>query len=222
MSNDTTSVSTPNESYASFTAALLAGKRSDCQAIFESWLADDTDLRVIYQQRLQPALYEIGELWEQGRISVATEHLASAIVEGLLNLVYPRLFERTRNGKSAVVACTASEYHQIGGKIVADLFALNGWRADFLGADASVSYLLAMIRDKQPDVVVLSLAIAFNLEFLMQTAVAVRKAFPEIPILVGGQAFRWVGRERIEQIENVHYLATLDELVAWMESRSSA
>lgn len=210
----------PDETYHPFLAALLAGNRTQCRAIFESWLAADMDLRVLYQERLQPALYTLGELWEQGQISVATEHLASAITEGLLNLIYPRLFDRPRNGKSAVVACAVNEYHQIGGKMVADLFAMNGWRADFLGANTSVRDLLDLLRETRPDVVVLSLAIQFNLERLLQTTATLRNAFPEIPILVGGQAFRWVGQERINQIPGVRYLATLQDLEAWMKTQT--
>jgi MerR family transcriptional regulator, light-induced transcriptional regulator len=209
-----------NEDYAPFLTALLAGDRSQCRAIFESWLAADIDLRVLYQERVQPALYKVGELWEQGQVSVATEHLASAITEGLLGLVYPRLFDRPHIGKSVVVACTANEYHQIGGKMVADLFELHGWRGYSLGANTPEQSLLDLIRDKAPDAVVLSLAVRFNLEPLLHAAAAVRAAFPEVPILVGGQAFRWGGRELVEQIEGVRYLASLDELEGWIRAQT--
>ncbi len=207
------------EAYTPFLAALLAGDRAQCRNIFESWLAEDVDLRELYQERLQPALYSIGDLWELGHISVATEHLASAITEGLLNLVYPRLFERPRNGQSVVVACVANEYHQIGSKMVADLFAMHGWRSDFLGANTPVQALLDLIRERHPDVVVLSLAIQSNLEQLLQAVATIRTAYPELPILVGGQGFRWGGQERAQKIANVHYLASLQELEVWMNGQ---
>ena len=210
----------PSEGYEPFLAALLAGNRSQCRAIFESWLAADIDLRVLYQERVQPALYAVGELWEQGRVPVATEHLASAITEGLLSLVYPRLFDRPHIGKSVVVACTANEYHQIGGKMVADLFELHGWRGYSLGANTPELELLNLIRDKNPDAVVLSLAVHFNLEPLLHAAAAVRAAFPEVPILVGGQAFRWGGGERVEEIKGVRYLASLEALEAWIKAQT--
>ena len=208
------------EPYEPLLAALLAGDRAQCRTIFQSWLDADVDLRVLYQERMQPALYDIGNLWEQGQISVATEHLASAITEGLLNLVYPRLFEQARNGKSVVVACVANEYHQIGGKMVADLFSMNGWRAEFLGANNPVQALLDLIRDKRPEAVVLSLAIQFNLERLVQTVATLRAAYPGLPILVGGQAFQWGGQERFQEMADVHYLASLQDLQDWMNSQT--
>jgi len=205
--------------YTSYFEALLRGHRGRCQAIFEAWLDAPVDVRVLYQEVVQRSLYEVGTLWEQGRISVATEHLATAITESLLNLVYPRLFSQPRIGKSAVVTCSANEYHQIGGKMVADLFELNGWRGYFLGANAPRGDLLDLIRDKKPDVVALSLTVYFHLEALMETAAALRAEFSAMPILVGGQAFRWGGRERAEGIVGVRYLRSLGELELWMNSR---
>jgi methanogenic corrinoid protein MtbC1 len=206
--------------YAHYLEALLAGDRHRCRELFEGLLDGGVDLRTLYQDLVQRSLYEVGTLWERGRASVATEHLATAITESLLNLVYPRLFSQPRIGKSAVVSCSANEHHQIGGKIVADTFELNGWRGYFLGANTPPADLLDLIREKRPDVVALSLTVYFNLEALLQTAAAVRAAFPAVPILVGGQAFRHGGRERAEQIERVHYLPSLAELESWMRTQS--
>ena len=218
MGENATPAAGPEAAYPRYLDALLAGDRQQCRAVFESWLAAGTELRVIYQELVQRSLYEVGARWEQGRVSVATEHLATAITESLLNLVYPRLFSQPRLGKTAVVTCTANEYHQLGGKMVADIFELNGWRGYFLGANTPPRDLLDLIRDKQPDAVALSLTVYFNLETLLQTAAAIRAEFPAVPILVGGQAFRFGGRERAEQIAGVRCLASLAELESWMKS----
>ena len=218
MIPNTAAVSPTGEAYARYLEALLAGDRRRCNEQFGAWLNADTDLRTLYQDLIQRSLYDVGVLWEQGRVSVATEHLATAITESLLNLVYPRLFSQPRLDKSAVVTCTANEYHQIGGKMVADIFELNGWRGYFLGANTPMNDLMDLIREKRPDVVTLSLTIYFNLEMLLQTAAAVRAEFPTVPILVGGQAFRWGGRERAEQIAGVQCLTSLVQLESWMKS----
>jgi len=204
--------------YERFLDALVAGDRQQCVDIFESWLAEGTDLRVLYQDRLQRALYEIGVLWEQGRVSVATEHLASAITEGLLNRVTPRLLAMPKSGKSVVVTCAANEYHQLGGRMVADFFEMNGWRSYFLGANVPVAEVVALITQKQPDAVALSLAIYFNLDTLLETARSIRAAAPAIPILVGGHAFEDGGREQVESIAGVHLLASLQDLEAWLKA----
>ena len=205
------------EAYRRYLEGLLTNNRQQCRVCFEQWLAATPELRTLYEDLVRRSLYEVGDLWERGRISVATEHLATAISESLLNLTYPRLFARPRLGKSAVVTCVANEYHQIGGKMVADLFELNGWRGYFLGANTPVRDVQALIAEKQPDVVALSVASAFSLDALISGAGEIRAAFPKVPILVGGQAFRWGGRERVERLPGVRCLLTLSELETWIE-----
>ncbi len=206
--------------YRRYLAGLLANDRQQCQAVFEQWLAADPGLRPLYEDLVQRSLYEVGNLWEQGRISVATEHLATAVTESLLNLTYPRLFAQPRLGKSAIVTCVANEYHQIGGKMVADFFELNGWRGYFLGANTPVRAVMTLIEEKRPDVVALSVAVASGLEALALATAEIRAEFPDLPILVGGQAFRSGGRERVEQLPGVRCLASLGELEAWIKEHS--
>lgn len=205
-------------SFQTYLAALLCGDSQQCQACFEHWLATTPDLRVVYEDLVQRALYAVGELWEQGKISVASEHLATAISEGLLNLCYPRLFAMPRKGLIAVVASTASEQHQFGAKMVADVLELHGWRAHFLGANTPLPDLLDLLRQVKPDVVALSLTLYSNLPALIQTATAIRAEFATLPIIVGGQAFHRGGRERVEQIVGVRCLATLADMESWLKS----
>lgn len=202
--------------YRRYLEGLLTNDRQQCRLNFEQWLESDAGLRSLYEDLVQRSLYEVGERWEQGRISVATEHRATAVTESLLNLAYPRLFAQPRSGKSAVIACAPNEYHQLGGKMVADLFELNGWSGYFQGANTPVSAVKALIEEKRPDVVALSMTVAFSLDALIGAATEIRKAFPALPVLVGGQAFRWVGRERVERLPGVRCLASLGELEAWI------
>lgn len=204
------------ETYQGYLAGLLANDHQRCRVFFDQLLATDIGLRSLYEGLVQRSLYEVGECWEQGKISVATEHAATAISESLLNLTYPRLFAQPRKGRSAVVTCVANEYHQIGGKMVADLFELHGWRGYFHGANTPVRDLVALIAEKRPDVVALSLASLIGLDALVGAATEIRAAFPDVPMLVGGQAFRWGTPERLVRLAGVRVLKSLGELEDWI------
>jgi methanogenic corrinoid protein MtbC1 len=211
----------PEAVYRTYLAGLLAHDRRQCRASFQQWLEADAGLRSTYEGLVRRSLYEVGDLWERGRISVATEHLVTAISESLLNLTYPRLFAQPRNGKSAVITCVPNEYHQIGGKMVADVFELNGWRGYFLGANTPVGEAITLIAEKRPEVVALSVATTFGLAEVVSAAAQIRAAFPEVAILVGGQAFRWGGKERVERLPGVRCLTSLGELEAWIKEHGN-
>ena len=198
--------------YERYLAALLAGDCARCTALVEELLAADVGLKDLYVHLFQRALYQVGELWEHQRVSVAVEHLATAITERLLTLVQAQLFSGATREHSIIIACVANEYHDLGGRMVADLCELQGWRGYFLGADTPLPDLLQLIEERRPTLLGLSLSIYINLPALLEALDAVTAAYPDLPILVGGQAFRWGGVEDVHGYPNVSYIASLDEL----------
>lgn len=198
--------------YNHYFESLIGGKRAECRSILDNLIALNWSIDDIYVHLFQNSLYQVGDYWERNLISVATEHLATAITENLMIAVQPQLFSTERTGKRAVIACVANEYHQVGAKMVADIFELNGWDGYFFGSNTPVDGLIDFISQNNPDVVGLSLSIYFNLGELIIALEKIRKYFPNVPLLVGGQAFRWGGLEVIQRYENVHYLNSIKSL----------
>lgn len=195
--------------YEKYFSALLKGDRQTCHGVVVQLAEGSVDIRAIYIDLFQKSLYQIGELWEQNRISVATEHLATAITEGLLALLYPQIFGAEHSGKKAIVSCTVNEYHQIGGKMIADIFEINGWDSHFLGANAPIESLLQHIQEYQPDVLALSLSLYSNLPKLLKTTDTIRGNFLDLDIVFGGQAFRWGGQEKMLKILRTQYFPSM-------------
>ncbi len=201
-----------NDLYEKFLSSLLAGDRGICVSITQDLIAKGVPVRDIYVDLFQKALYKVGELWEHNRISVSVEHMATAIVEGLFALVYPAIFGAEHSGKKAVVSSSANEFHQVGGKMVADIFELNGWDGYYLGANIPGDELLKFIDEKKPDALGLSLSIYFHMKALTDTIESVRNSFSNLDIIVGGQAFRWGGIEIVSKFPGVTYIESLASL----------
>lgn len=202
--------------YESYLAALIRGDRAECGRIVQELLAKGVPVKDLYHHLFQPALYRVGELWENQQISVAVEHLATAITERMLTLVHPTVFAGPPRGRTIIVACVADEFHQIGARMIADLCELSGWRGDFLGADTSISRLLKHIDDRRPSLLGLSLALPTNFPSLIQAIDAVTAAHPGLPIVAGGQAFRHGPMEALEARPAVRYLPSFQDLEAVM------
>jgi methanogenic corrinoid protein MtbC1 len=198
-----------NYIYNDFTAFLLAGDRLGGSVSVIKYLDDNPGIVDLYERIIKASMYEVGDLWESGRISVATEHLASAIVEAILNELYDRVISDNRKKKNVVVSCVEGEFHQIGVKMVADVFEMQGWDAHFLGANTPTTELISFIGDVKPDVLALSLSISAHLQTLENALMSIRKAFPDLTVIVGGYAFTWGGQEILLKYPNVHYTDNL-------------
>jgi methanogenic corrinoid protein MtbC1 len=200
------------EIYQDYLDALLDGNRAKCHTMVQSLIDTKTDVRDIYLNLFKRSLYEVGELWQDNKISVSHEHLATALTESLMNLVYPLLFSAEHINKTVIVSCSYLELHQVGAKMIADVFELNRWHAYFLGANTPVEDLITMIDEVQPNVIALSVSIYFNIPALESTIRSIRLKHPELPIIVGGQAFIHGGQEITQKFHKVQFIGDINEL----------
>lgn len=198
--------------YQEYLSLLLNGKRAACSRMVLSLIDQGIDLKTLYTDLFQKSLYEVGELWEYNKISVAKEHLVTAITEGLLNLIYPTLFLGKRTHKKVIISCAANEFHQIGGKMVADIFEIQGWDTHFLGANMPLDQMLHHIDEVKPDLLGLSLSVYFNMPSLIKGIEAVKTNFTNLDIVLGGQAFNWGGIEKVKHYSNTVCIRSLVEL----------
>jgi len=191
------------ESYKLFLASLLAGDRQQCYNIVNTHWENENSLLNLYEELLKKAMYEIGNLWEVNQISVAAEHLASGIIESILNDLQTKLKNSPNSNNRILSGCVENEYHQIGIKMISDVFEKNGWKSYFLGANIPTKELLQFAKIIQPQLFALSLSIYSHLPDLEEMIIQIRSVFPQIKIVVGGQAFRHGGVKTIEKYENI-------------------
>ncbi len=206
-----------NAHYTNYLRDLMQGHRARCANLVERLLVDGMNVRTLYEKLYQRSLYEIGVLWETNQISVAVEHAATAVTESLLPLSYQTIFSTPRIGRKAVTSCAVNEYHQIGARMVADILEMHGWDTMFLGANVPVADMMKVLNSMKPDLLCLSLSVYHQYAAFLHMIQTIRQQYPQIPILVGGQAFRHSEGHAISDIPNVTYLETLQHLEDWLE-----
>jgi methanogenic corrinoid protein MtbC1 len=174
---------------------LIAGEDEVCLAEGKQRAADLAGLHALYVDVIQPSQYRVGELWESGKISVATEHLATATNSYVASNCYAPLARATTGGSRALIACTPEEMHELGPRMLADLLECDGWDVDFYGTSMPARELVGAIRERKPRFVGISAALVMHLGSVKRTITAIREALGEgtPPIVVGGNAFRGDG-----------------------------
>jgi methanogenic corrinoid protein MtbC1 len=203
------------EIYNKYLISLLAGKRLECCTIIQNLLDGGLEITDLHENLIKRGMYEVGDLWELKNITIANEHLATAISDTLLNLTYPYIFKTKRKGKKAVIACCANELHQLGAKMAADILELNGWDSYFLGANTPLDDMLCYIDEISPAIVGLSLSYLPHLDYLKRAVEIIRIEFPNLDLLVGGHAFLGGGLDGpgiIREYPSVEYVPSLKHL----------
>lgn len=196
----------------SFLSALLRGDRKFGSEIARKYSNSQDDIKMFYEHIVKTALYKVGELWEYNTITVAAEHLATSLSESIMNELYEKVISEKRVPKKVVLGCVENEMHQVGVKMVADVFEMYGWDTFFLGANIPTSELISYCREIKPDVVALSLSVYSHLPALEKMIRELQYEFPNLQIIIGGQAFQHGGSEISAKYSNVKVFMTLFEI----------
>ena len=188
----TMGTSNTTEVYSTYLDAIRDGDRRRAFQVIDAARDAGLDLSTIYVSVFQPALREIGRLWQQNSISVADEHLATAITQAAMARAYQSAFIwRTALGRTLIAACVDTERHEVGLRMLCDLLDLAGWHTTYLGASVPVESLVTMVQRRRPDVVALSAALTPHVPRVRTMVDEIKSVLGDARplIIVGGRPF---------------------------------
>jgi methanogenic corrinoid protein MtbC1 len=167
---------------------MRAGDPSAARAVVDLGLRDGLPAVTVQSRVIAPAMGKIGQEWEQGRVSVAEEHLASGVSHEVLTRLSAGLLRQPRrDGDTVVVAAVHGEHHALGLRMVADVFDADGFDVRFFGADVPEDSLLAWVEEHRPNTVALGVTMPLGASTLVRQVLGLRECNPELQVIVGGQ-----------------------------------
>ena len=138
---------------------------------------------------LMRALREIGRLWHTGVVGVAEEHFATQITGRLLEQIVLAAPTPDPYGRTVMLTMVEGDAHDLGLRIVAAFFELDGWRTICLGANTPSADLLLSAQQFDADLVVIGATLNTHRDGVARAIEMLGKSRPDQKILVGGQGF---------------------------------
>jgi DNA-binding transcriptional MerR regulator/methylmalonyl-CoA mutase cobalamin-binding subunit len=137
--------------------AVLAVDAAALRRLLDESFARWSPERVV-EGILAPVAWRIGELWAQGRCSVASEHLATEMFSSRLRALLEAAAPAT-GGLLAVAACFPEERHELGLMVVGYQLARLGRRVIHLGPAMPFEELDKALHALHPEALVLSVTL---------------------------------------------------------------
>ena len=175
-------------------AQLAGDRRRALHVVLQEGLACGVPVVRLQADVVQAAQREIGRLWQQNRINIAQEHMATAISHVVMSRLFEEAPSAPRTGVKIIVACVEGEMHEFPARIVADFLDLGGYEVRYLGANVPTDHLLRLVAEEKPALLALSVTMSFNAPSLLAAVQRLRGDFPNLPILAGGHALDWEPR----------------------------
>jgi methanogenic corrinoid protein MtbC1 len=105
--------------------------------------------------------------------------------------VYNHVIAQPPIDRILVATCIGGELHELGIRMVADFFEIEGWETYYLGANMPIDDVVAMANDKQAHLLGISASLNSHVTQARDLIHAMRASphGPEIKIMVGGHPF---------------------------------
>ncbi len=154
----------------------------------------------IYQNIFKSVLYKVGDLWIKGEMGIEQERYFSNTTREIM-AVLKNKFNSVESEEYKILGLSSyQEKHNIGLKMIMDLFQLSGWDSIYYGNNLPLKSILRAISFHNPDVVAFSITAEENINTLIETINEIRKIYDRdvLKIIIGGYAAR-----RLEERENI-------------------
>ncbi len=169
--------------------ALRAAEAAAAEKVVEDALAVGLTPAEVHALVIQPAMIRIGDLWEVNAITVAEEHLATAISQGvLIKLLEPLAVAPPRSRERVLLAAVEGQAHVLGLRMIADVLEGAGFDVLYLGPSVPADALSGFAADRQPAITGLAFEMSIGVGALAESILAVHEACPETRIMLGGRA----------------------------------
>ena len=147
----------------------------------------------LYLDYLARVLIEFSCDIEDEDICIWKEHFRTSIIRTILESSYRYILDETKDKEKVnqhiVVLTPPFEYHEIGAIMSTHFLMLEGFKATYIGANTPKQDILSAIRAYQPEYVALSVTNPYNIVITKQITDEIKRFFPEVKIILGGQAF---------------------------------
>jgi methanogenic corrinoid protein MtbC1 len=197
----------------------LRGDRREALHFVDELVHQGHSVADIQQHVIAAAQREIGRMWEESRIGIAQEHMATAISQLALAQLYRYAQPQQLRGRKVLVACVEGELHDFPARLVADALDLAGYDTRFLGADVPSGSLLQVIDEEKPDLLALSITMPFHSAGLCRHMIRVREhTGGKLPIAVGGLATAQI-EASLKELKPEIVAASVEELLTAIDGR---
>lgn len=169
-----------------------------------------------------PVMQDVGDMWRQGNMRVAQEHLATEILQSFLTEL-----RKSHTSDSAapriVIATLPGQHHELGALVVAATAASEGWNVTYLGPNLPIEEIAAAVLGLKARAVALSLIYPADDPRLGTQIESLRRHLGEgIALIVGGTASANYG-DSIKASNAIHLreMASLRALLTTMRMQVS-
>jgi len=176
----------------SFSELLLSDNEAEAAAQLVGAYLQNHALATIFDATLTNAMHRVGDLWFNGTITIADEHLATRVMLSALQKLRNIVVPGQATGLRAVNCGIEGDLHELPIHLAEVIFESEGWDISNLGPNTPLFTLRDMVARKKPDLVCISARSIIDLDRATTEYAQLRRIIEKIngTAVLGGEVFR--------------------------------
>ena len=203
-----------NKFQAQFFSSLTEGVLKDSIQLYESFVGQST-IEKFYEKIMNPVMAKIGDMWSAGKLSIATEHVASNVAQSLVKIISDNHKKNKLDRGKIIITTPVGEDHCIACNVLESLLLSKGFTTFNISPSTPAESLIQFIKTVHPTAILISITLEDNIKSGQRLAKKIHDTYKKLPIFIGGQAFLNNTRSKFDAIliENTRQLEQIPRIL---------
>jgi len=176
----------------SFSELLLSDNEAEAATQLIDVYLQSHALATLFDKTVTNAMHRIGDLWVEGNITIADEHMATHVMLGALQKLRGIVVTADATGLTAICCGIEGDLHELPVHLAQMMIEIEGWDVTNLGPNTPLFALRDMVTKKKPRLVCISSRTIVDLDRATTEYAQLRKVLQKIDsaTVLGGEGFR--------------------------------
>ena len=184
----------------------------DIEALFKTFEKYSRILGLVkfYERLLTPVMYKVGELWSNGTLDIATEHICSNGAHTLVKIINEKVSKQKQPSTEVkkILLCTPEgELHSLGCMVIESVLISKGYSVFNIAPSVPSTSVITFANKLEPDLIIISITLTENINAATRLINHIQTTMAEHPpILLGGAGISSVKKIQGNKVAGVKFL----------------
>jgi len=195
-------------------SSLTEGELKNAIQLYESFVGQST-IEKFYEKIMTPVMRKIGSMWSAGKLSIATEHMASNAAQSLVKIISDNHKRNKLDKGKLIITTPVGEDHCLSCNVLESFLLSKGFTTFNLSPSTPAESLIQFIKTVNPSAILISITLEENIKSGQRLTKKIHNAYKKLPIFIGGQAFLNNTRLKFDAIliENTRQLEQIPRIL---------
>ena len=166
---------------------MIEGDLKESIHLYQSFIVN-SNIEQFYEKILNPMMSKVGSMWADGRLSIATEHVASNTAQSLIKIISENHKKNNLDKGKVILTTPVGEEHCLSCNMLESFLLSKGFTTFNLSPSTPANSLVEFIKTIHPTAILISVTLEDNIKPAQRLVKKITDSNKKLDVYVGGQA----------------------------------